>query len=68
MRKIAAFSLPQALAGWRGFAADLGAAPIYRKAAPVQVFSWTGGYIGGYVGGAFGANNATTTVRSTRLA
>ena len=64
MRKIAVLLLAAAgvsLAG-AASAADLGAAPIYRKAAPVQVFSWTGGYIGGYVGGAFGANDATTTV------
>jgi len=64
MRKIAVLILAAAgvsLAG-AASAADLGAAPIYRKAAPVQVFTWTGGYIGGYVGGAFGANDATTSV------
>lgn len=62
MRKIAVFLLAAAgvsLAG-AASAADLGTAPIYRKAPPVQVFSWTGGYIGGYVGGAFGANDVVT--------
>ena len=70
MRKIAVLLLAAAgvsLAG-AASAADLGAAPIYRKAAPVQVFSWTGGYIGGYVGGAFGANDATTGVPVTAAA
>lgn len=64
MRKIAVLLLAAAGVGLAGAAsaADLGTAPIYRKAAPVQVFSWTGGYIGGYVGGAFGANDATTSV------
>lgn len=64
MRKIAVLLLAAAgvsLAG-AASAADLGAKPIYRKAAPVEVFTWTGGYIGGYVGGAFGANDATTSV------
>ncbi|HEX7790125.1 MAG TPA: outer membrane beta-barrel protein [Afipia sp.] len=64
MRKIAVLLLAAAgvsLAG-AASAADLGAAPIYRKAPPVQVFSWTGGYIGGYIGGAFGANDAVTGV------
>lgn len=62
MRKIAVFLLAAAgvsLAG-AASAADLGAKPIYRKAPPVEVFTWTGGYIGGYVGGAFGAKDATT--------
>ena len=64
MRKIAVLLLAAAgvsLAG-AASAADLGAKPIYRKAAPVEVFTWTGGYIGGYVGGAFGANDAVTGV------
>lgn len=64
MRKIAVLLLAAAgvsLAG-AACAADLGAAPIYRKAPPVQVFSWTGSYIGGYIGGAFGADDASTTV------
>lgn len=64
MRKIAVLLLAAAgvsLAG-AASAADLGTAPIYRKAPPVQVFSWTGGYIGGYVGGAFGAKDAVTGV------
>ncbi|EKS41182.1 hypothetical protein [Afipia broomeae] len=45
MRKIAVLLLAAAgvsLAG-AASAADLGTAPIYRKAPPVQVFSWTGG-------------------------
>ena len=64
MRKIAVLLLAAAgvsLAG-AASAADLGTAPIYRKAPPVQVFSWTGGYIGGYVGGAFSAKDAVTGV------
>lgn len=62
MRKIAVLLLAAAGVGLAGAAsaADLGTAPIYRKAPPVQVFSWTGGYIGGYVGGAFGAKDAVT--------
>jgi outer membrane immunogenic protein len=44
-------------------AADLGTAPIYRKAAPVPApaFNWAGSYIGGFVGGAVSANSVTTT-------
>ncbi|TKT70414.1 porin family protein [Afipia massiliensis] len=64
MRKIAVLLLAAAgvsLAG-AASAADLGTAPIYRKAPPVQVFTWTGGYIGGYIGGAFGANDVVTGV------
>jgi outer membrane immunogenic protein len=64
MRKIAVLLLAAAgvsLAG-AASAADLGAAPIYRKAPPVPVFTWTGGYIGGYIGGAFGANDVVTGV------
>jgi outer membrane immunogenic protein len=64
MRKIAVlllaaagFSLSQAAS-----AADLGTAPMYRKAAPVEVFTWTGSYIGGYVGGAFAAKDTVTGV------
>ena len=68
MRKIAVLLLAAAGVGLAGAAsaADLGTAPIYRKAPPpVQVFSWTGGYIGGYVGGAFGAKDAVTGVPVT---
>lgn len=64
MRKIAVLLLAAAgvsLAG-AASAADLGTAPIYRKAPPVQVFSWTGGYIGGYVGGAFASGDSVTGV------
>ena len=64
MRKIAVLLLAAAGVGLAGAAsaADLGTAPIYRKAPPVQVFTWTGGYIGGYVGGAFAANDTVTGV------
>ena len=68
MRKIAVLLLAAAGVGLAGAAsaADLGTAPIYRKAPPpVQVFSWTGGYIGGYVGDAFGAKDAVTGVPVT---
>jgi len=65
MRKIAVLLLAAAgvsLAG-AASAADLGAKPIYRKAPPpVQVFTWTGGYIGGYVGGAFADGDNVTGV------
>ena len=67
MRKIAVLLLAAAgvsLAG-AASAADLGTAPIYRKAPPVPVFTWTGGYIGCYVGGAFGANDVVTGVPVT---
>jgi outer membrane immunogenic protein len=63
MRKIAVLLLAAAGVGLAGAAsaADLGTAPIYRKAPPpVPVFTWTGGYIGGYVGGAFGAEDVVT--------
>lgn len=43
-------------------AADLGTAPIYRKAPVAAPFTWAGSYIGGYVGGAFGAKDAVTGV------
>lgn len=64
MRKIAVLLLAAAGVSLSGAAsaADLGTAPIYRKAPPVQVFSWTGGYIGGYVGGAFSAKDAVSGV------
>jgi outer membrane immunogenic protein len=67
MRKIAVLLLAAAGVGLAGAAsaADLGTAPIYRKAPPVQVFTWTGSYIGGYVGGAFGAKDAVTGVPVT---
>lgn len=42
-------------------AADLGTAPIYRKAPPISAFSWTGSYIGGFVGAAASANGISTT-------
>ncbi|EKS32835.1 outer membrane protein [Afipia clevelandensis] len=64
MRKIAVLILAAAgvsLAG-AASAADLGAKPMYRKAPPVQVFTWTGGYIGGYVGGAFADGDNVTGV------
>lgn len=51
----AGFGLSQAAS-----AADLGTAPIYRKAPPAPVFTWTGSYIGGYLGGATSAQNAST--------
>jgi outer membrane immunogenic protein len=41
-------------------AADLGARPVYTKAAPVYaspIYNWTGFYIGGHVGGAFSSDN-----------
>lgn len=62
MRKIAVLLLAAAgvsLAG-AASAADLGTAPIYRKAPPVEVFTWTGSYVGLYIGGASG-----NTVRTT---
>ncbi|HEX7789531.1 MAG TPA: outer membrane beta-barrel protein [Afipia sp.] len=52
----AGFGLSQAAS-----AADLGTAPIYRKAPPAPVYTWTGSYIGGFVGGAFPDKNTTTT-------
>ena len=61
MRKIAVLLLAAAGVGLAGAAsaADLGTAPIYRKAPPpVQVFSWTGGYIGGYVGNLISGSSA----------
>jgi outer membrane immunogenic protein len=63
MRKIAVLILAAAgisLAG-AASAADLGARPVYTKAAPMPVWSWTGSYIGGYVGGAFSTNNFSNT-------
>ncbi|CAN5152068.1 porin family protein [soil metagenome] len=67
MRKIAVLLIAAAGVGLSGAAsaADLGTAPIYRKAPPVQVFTWTGAYIGGYVGGAFGNNDVVTGVPVT---
>lgn len=64
MRKIAVLLIAAAGFGLSGAAsaADLGTAPLYRKAPPVQVFTWTGAYIGGYVGGAFGAKDSVTGV------
>jgi outer membrane immunogenic protein len=44
------------------FAADLpAAAPVYTKAPPRAVYSWTGFYVGGNAGGAWGTFDATTT-------
>lgn len=64
MRKIA-FSFIAAAAvtlAQTASAADLGTAPIYRKAAPmVAPFTWTGSYIGGYIGGATASRNTTTS-------
>jgi outer membrane immunogenic protein len=64
MRKIAVLLIAAAGISLSGAAsaADLGTAPIYRKAPPPQVFSWTGAYIGGYVGGAFGDKDVVTGV------
>jgi len=63
MRKIALLVLATVGLGLSqaASAADLGTAPLYRKAPPVETFSWTGAYIGGFVGGAFGAGDATVT-------
>lgn len=62
MRKIAVLLLAAAGMSFAGAAsaADLGTAPIYRKAAPVEAWSWTGSYVGLYIGGASG-NNVDTT-------
>lgn len=62
MRKIAVLLIAAAGFGLSGAAsaADLGTAPLYRKAPPVQVFTWTGSYIGGYVGGAFASNDVVS--------
>lgn len=63
MRKIAVLILAAAgvsLAG-AASAADLGAAPIYRKAPPVINYMWQGAYVGLYVGGATGADDLRTT-------
>lgn len=67
MRKIAISLIAAAGFGLSGaaFAADLGTAPIYRKAPPPQVFTWTGSYIGGYVGGAFADKDTVTGVPVT---
>jgi len=47
--------------GTAASAADLGARPVYTKAPPVPVMSWTGFYLGG--GGGFGVlRNQTNTV------
>lgn len=63
MRKIAVLILAAAgvsLAG-AASAADLGARPVYTKAAPMApVYMWQGSYIGAYVGGATGADNINT--------
>lgn len=63
MRKIAVLILAAAgvsLAG-AASAADLGAAPIYRKAPPVINYMWQGAYVGLYAGGATGAGDMETT-------
>jgi outer membrane immunogenic protein len=64
MRRIGIVLLAAAGIGLSGAAsaADLGTAPIYRKAPAAVPFTWTGSYIGGYVGGAFGAQNTVTSV------
>jgi outer membrane immunogenic protein len=64
MRKIAVLLVAAAGFGLSSAAsaADLGTAPIYRKAPPPQVFTWTGSYIGGFVGGAFAAKDTVTGV------
>lgn len=64
MRKIAVLLVAAAGVSLSGAAsaADLGTAPIYRKAAPVVApFTWTGSYIGGYVGGATAAEDGSTS-------
>jgi outer membrane immunogenic protein len=63
MRKIALLVLATVGLGLSqaASAADLGTAPLYRKAPPIETFSWTGADIGGFVGGAFGASDASTT-------
>lgn len=43
-------------------AADM--APVYKKAPPVAVWSWTGSYIGGYVGGAWSDPSASVPVNA----
>ena len=63
MRKIAVLLLAAAgvsLAG-AASAADIAARPVYTKAAPVPVWSWTGSYIGGFVGGAASTDNFSNT-------
>ncbi len=67
MRKIAVLLIAAAGIGLSGAAsaADLGTAPIYRKAPPVPVFTWNGAYIGGYIGGAFNGSNTSTGVPVT---
>jgi outer membrane immunogenic protein len=43
-----------------GFAADLGARPVYKAPpAPAPMFSWTGFYLGGHVGGGWASNDFT---------
>lgn len=63
MRKIALLVLAAGL-GLAGSAsaADLGTAPIYRKAAPAPAFSWTGSYLGLYIGGADGRRVTSDTI------
>jgi outer membrane immunogenic protein len=46
------------------FAADLGTpapAPVYTKAPPLQIFSWSGFYIGADVGGAWARQDVTSS-------
>jgi outer membrane immunogenic protein len=48
-----------------GFAADLGARPVYKAPpAPAPMFSWTGFYIGGHAGYGWGRNDFTDTAGS----
>jgi outer membrane immunogenic protein len=62
MRRIGIVLLAAAGIGLSGAAsaADLGTAPIYKKAPVAAPFTWTGAYIGAYIGGATGAKDAVT--------
>jgi outer membrane immunogenic protein len=62
MRRIGIVLLAAAGIGLSGAAsaADLGTAPIYKKAPAAMPFTWTGAYIGAYIGGATGAKDAVT--------
>jgi outer membrane immunogenic protein len=63
MRKILVLALAAAgiCLSQAASAADLGTAPVYRKAPPAPVWSWTGSYIGGFVGGATSAGDTRTS-------
>ena len=62
MRKIALLLIAAAGVSLSGAAtaADLGTAPIYRKAPPVVNYLWQGSYIGLYAGGAVADKDAVT--------